>query len=354
MKKLIIPMLVAGTAVLTGCQQQQGTQSDLSSAPSTPVIKKEDAVAEVNGQYISKAALADLEKEVSQRSHGMTFPKDKLVEELIQRELLVQDALKRQLDKTPEYAEQLENAKKSILTQLDLKTFLSEHPVTDAEVKAEYDKQIAAETGTEYKARHILVKTEGEAKKIIAELDKGADFAKLANKYSLDAKESQNGGELGWFAASQMVAPFSDAVMKLENGKYTKTPVQTQFGWHVILRENSRAQVPPPLESVKDQLMPFLQRKKVQDMIEELRKQAKVEVLIPVSEEKPKAQAPASTEEGKAAEQAKAEEKTDKSGDAPAEGKSETAQPAVETAKPAESAATESAEKPKAEPAAKK
>lgn len=354
MKKLIIPMLVAGTAVLTGCQQQQGTQSDLSSAPSTPIIKKEDAVAEVNGQYISKAALADLEKEVSQRSHGMTFPKDKLVEELIQRELLVQDALKRQLDKTPEYAEQLENAKKSILTQLDLKNYLSEHPVTEADVKAEYDKQIAAETGTEYKARHILVKTEDEAKKIIAELDKGADFAKLANKYSLDAKESQNGGDLGWFAASQMVAPFSDAVMKLENGKYTKTPVQTQFGWHVILRENSRAQVPPPLESVKDQLMPFLQRKKVQSMIEDLRKQAKVEVLIPVSEEKPKAQAPASTEEGKAAEQAQAEKKTDKSGDAPVAGKSEAAQPAAETAKSAESAASESAEKPTAEPAAKK
>lgn len=355
MKKLIIPLLVAGSALFTGCQQQsQGTQSSVSSAPSTPIIKKEDAVAEVNGQYISKAALDNLEKEVSQRSHGMTFPKEKLVEELIQRELLVQNALKNNLDKTPEYAEELENAKKSILTQLELKNFLNEHPVTDAEIKAEYDKQIAAETGTEYKARHILVKTEDEAKKIIAELNKGADFAKLANKYSLDAKESQNGGDLGWFVASQMVKPFSDALMKLENGQYTKEPVKTQFGWHVILRENSRAQVPPPLESVKDQLKAFLQRKKVQNMIEGLRKQAKVEILIPVSEEKPKVQAPAPAEEGKAAEPAKADEKSDKSEEAPAEEKSDSAQPAIETEKPAEGPATESAEIPKEKPAAKK
>lgn len=356
MKILIIPMLVAGAALLTGCQQQpQETPSNVTEAPTTPVIKKEDAVAEVNGQYISKTALADLEKEVSQRGHGMTFPKDKLVEELIQREILMQDALQKQLDKTPEYSQQLENAKKSILTQLELKNFLNENPVTDADIKAEYDSQIAAETGTEYKARHILVKTEDEAKKLIAELDKGGDFAALANKHSLDAKESQNGGDLGWFVSSQMVAPFSDAVMKLENGKYTKTPVQTQFGWHVILRENSRAQVPPPLESVKDQLMPYLQRKKVQNMIENLRKQAKVEVLIPLAEEKPKAKTPAPAEESKAAapaegEQAKAAENAGKSAaEAPEDVKSE----APETAKPADQAAEtvkeESAEEVKSE-----
>ena len=165
------------------------------------------------------------------------------------------------------------------------------NPVTDAEIKAEYDSKVAGENGTEYKARHILVKTEAEAKKLIAELDKGADFAKLANKHSLDAKESQNGGDLGWFVAGQMVAPFSEAVAKLEKGKYTKTPVQTQFGWHVILREDSRAQTPPSLESVKEQLMPYLQRKKVQTMVETLRKQAKVEILVPLTDEKPKAPA---------------------------------------------------------------
>jgi peptidyl-prolyl cis-trans isomerase C len=134
-----------------------------------------------------------------------------------------------------------------------------------------------------------LVKTEDEAKKLIAELDKGGKFADLANKNSLDAKESQNGGDLGWFAAGQMVEPFSEAVAKLEKGKYSKTPVKTQFGYHIILREDSRAQTPPPFDAVKEQLKPILERKKVQTMVENLRKQAKVEILVPLVDEKPKA-----------------------------------------------------------------
>ncbi|MDD5276904.1 MAG: peptidylprolyl isomerase [Methylovulum sp.] len=281
MKNKFIPLLVVSTALITGCNQP--------STDSAPAVKKEDAVAEVNGKYIAKSTLANLEKEVSARSQGQTFPKEKLLEELIQRELLVQDAMKKQLDKTPEVVERLDEAKKALLTQADIQNFMKASPVSDAEIKAEYDKQVGGANATEYKARHILVKTEAEAKKLIAELDKGADFAKLANKNSLDGKEAQNGGDLGWFVAGQMVEPFSKAVIALEKGKYTKEPVQTQFGWHVILREDSRQQTPPPLEAVKDQLTPMLQRKKVQDMLENLRKQAKVEILIPLTEEKPKA-----------------------------------------------------------------
>lgn len=153
-------------------------------------------------------------------------------------------------------------ALKTLLTQADVQNFVKANPVTDAEIKAEYDSKVAGENGTEYKARHILVKTEDEAKKIIVELNKGGDFAKLANKNSLDAKESQNGGDLGWFVAGQMVAPFSEAVVKLQKGKYTEAPVKTQFGYHIILREDSRAQTPPSLDSVKEQLIPYLQRKR--------------------------------------------------------------------------------------------
>lgn len=352
MKKTVIPLLVAGSVLLAGCPQNAPeTESASSSAPATPIIKKEEAAAEVNGQYISKAQLAELEKEISERSHGQTFPKEKLLEELIQRELLVQDALQKQLDKSPEYLEQLEKTKKALLTQANLQNFLKANPVTEAEIKAEYDSKVAAETGTEYKARHILVKTEKEAKKLIAELDKGADFAALANKHSLDAKESQNGGDLGWFVASQMVPPFSDAVSKLENGKYTKTPVQTQFGWHVILREDSRAQVPPPLEAVKDQLTPYLQRQKVQNMIENLRKQAKVEILVPLTEEKPKeAAAPAEPGKPEAADKT-AVEKPAQEPEKAAEPESSAA-PATSTA-PAE-AKSEEAKTEKAKPEDKK
>ncbi|MEC4749364.1 peptidylprolyl isomerase [Methylomicrobium sp. Wu6] len=361
MNKTIIPLLVAGAGLIAGCEPQSGdTGAASSAAPIENIVKKEDAVASVNGKYISKAQLENLEKEIAARAHGASFPKEKLVEELIQRELLVQDALQKQLDKSPEYLAQLEDAKKSILTQTELKNFFKTNPVTDAEVKAEYDSKVVAETGTEYKARHILVKTEDEAKKIIAELDKGGDFAKLANKYSIDAKESQNGGDLGWFVSDQMVKPFSDAVAKLEKGKYTSAPVQTQFGWHVILREDSRAQTPPPLEAVKEQLTPYLQRQKFQKMIETMRQQAKVEILVPLTEEKPKTEAPAAppaataepaaeqkpATEGAAAkeaapataEKAPAEAAPAHAEPAPAEAAKPAAEPAKEETKPAESA----------------
>ncbi len=299
--KKFVPLLVVGTALIAGCNQEKPADTGSTAAPATttvaPAIDKADAIAVVNGQYISKSTLATLEKEIAERSHGQTFPKEKLIEELVQRELLVQDAMQKQLDKSPELTAQLEAAKKALLTQADLQNFIKANPVTDAEIKAEYDSKIAAEKGTEYKASHILVKTEAEAKKLIAELDKGADFAKLANKNSLDAKESQNGGDLGWFSAGQMVAPFSEAVAALEKGKYSKEPVKTQFGFHIILKEDSRPITPPPLEAVKEQLAPFLQRKKVQGMIETLRKQAKVEILVPLTDEKPKTEAPAPSEQ---------------------------------------------------------
>jgi len=278
MNKKLIPFLLAGTTLIVGCDKLEQH-----SETAGPVVKKEDAVAVVNGHYISKASLQELENEIAERSHGQTFPKDKLIEELIRRELLVQDAVNKQLDKSPEFLERMEQAKRSLLSQADLQDFLKSNPVTDEEVKKEYDKNIGGENKLEFKARHILVKTEDEAKKLIAELDKGANFEELAKKHST-GPSGPKGGDLGWFTASQMVTPFSEAVIALENGKYTTEPVETQFGWHVILREDSRPQSVPPLSAVKEQLLPFLQRQKIQNMLESLRSKAQVEILIPVAE----------------------------------------------------------------------
>lgn len=310
MNKKLIPVFIVSAVILAACDLKPTTGA------SGPAVKKEDAIASVNGQYISKKTLEDLEKDLAQRSQGQApaFPKEKLVDELVQREVLVQDAMKKKLDQSPEVVAQLDAAKKAILTQASLQAYLKANPVTDDEIKKEYDSKVGGTNGTEYKASHILVKTEDEAKKLIAELDKGGKFADLANKHSLDAKDSKNGGSLGWFSPGQMVAPFSEAVAKLEKGKYSKTPVQTQFGWHIILSEDSRKQTPPPLEAVKEQLTPMLQRQKIQTMVEGLRKQAKVEILLPKEEPKPAvapapetaAPAPATPA---AAEPAKAEEK---------------------------------------------
>ncbi|MFK5948292.1 MAG: peptidylprolyl isomerase [Methylococcales bacterium] len=274
MNKKIIPLvLLASTILLTACNEKKPDNNN------TPVISKEDSVAVVNGKYISKATLAGIESELNKRQPGQSFPKEKLVEELIQRELLLQEALKKKLDKTVKYTTQLETIKTGLLTQAAVEDFLKSNPITDADIKAEYDKNVAA-SGTEYKARHILVKTEEEANNIIAELSKGADFAELAKTKSTGPSGPQ-GGDLGWFAAGQMVAPFSEAVIALEDNKFTLTPVKTQFGYHVILREGSRAQTPPPFESVKERIRPMLQRKKMQSFLTELRQQAKVEILLP-------------------------------------------------------------------------
>ncbi len=325
MNNKLIPLVIASAVIVTACDLKPTT------GPSAPVVKKEDAIASVNGQYISKKTLEDLEKDLAQRSQGQApaFPKEKLVDELVQREILVQDAVQKKLDQSPEVLAQLDAARKAILTQASLQAYLKANPITDADIKKEYESKVGGANGMEYKASHILVKTEDEAKKLIAELDKGGKFAELANKHSLDAKESKNGGSLGWFSPSQMVAPFSEAVAKLEKGKYTKTPVQTQFGWHIILNEDSRKQTPPPLEAVKEQLTPMLQRQKIQAMVEGMRKQAKVEILLP--KEEPKAPAPVAPAAATPAPAATA---------TPA-----AAEPAKEAAKPAEPEKAEPAKK---------
>lgn len=281
MKLKLIPLLLASATLLPGCAEQSGTDT------ATPTVSKEDAVASVNGVYISKKTLETLENEIAERSQGQSFPREQLLEELIQREILIQQALQKGLDKSPEIIERLTTVKNSLLSQAALQDYLKANPVTDEDIKAEYDSKMAS-IGDEYKARHILVKTEKEAKSIIAELDKGGDFQALAKKHSIDPMGSE-GGDLGWFTADRMVPPFSEAVVALENGKYSKEPVQTQFGWHVILREESRAVTPPPFEAVKEQIRPMLQRQKAQTMIENLRNTAKVEILLQA--EPPKAEA---------------------------------------------------------------
>ncbi|MCK5728531.1 MAG: peptidylprolyl isomerase [Methylococcales bacterium] len=278
-KTLIIPLLLASSFLLVACDQS-----------SEPTVKKENAVAVVNGTYISKSTLETLSKEIQQRSHGREFPKKQLLEELIQRELLVQDAKQKKLGQKEETAARIRMATRSLLSQATLKDYLKTSPVTDTDIKAEYDKEVAKTSGVEYKARHILLKTEEDAKAVLESLKAGANFKELAIKKSTGPSAPQ-GGDLGWFVEGQMVKEFTEAVKTLENGAYTKTPVKTQFGFHIVLREDSREQTPPPFDSIKEQLRPQLEQKKIQSMLENLREKAKVEILIPLDE--PKTDVPA-------------------------------------------------------------
>jgi len=155
---------------------------------------------------------------------------------------------------------------------------MKKNPVTDADTKAAYEDYKKELGDKEYNARHILVKTEAEAKDIIAQLGKGGDFAKIAKEKSLDPGSKDKGGDLGWFSPAGMVKPFSDAVVGLKKNAVTDTPVQTQFGWHVIKLIDSRAAQVPSYDKVKDGLERNLQQRKLEKMMLGLKDKAKIEV----------------------------------------------------------------------------
>lgn len=263
-------------AILAGCNAGSNKSDQLTLAP----IDDKDAVAIVNGQPISRQALEYVKAEISRGNPNakIDVPEEKLVEELVNRELLKQEAVQNQLPKRPEVATRIRYTQRAVLSQADVEEYLKTHPITEEQMRAEYDRLVGTMKQQEFKARHILVKTKEEAESIIKKLEKGEDFAKLAKKYSTGPSAS-SGGDLGWFVPQRMVPPFSEAVVALQNGEYTKEPVQTRFGWHVILREDSREKSPPPYEQVKPQIERMLQRKLIQDHLEELRSKANVKLL---------------------------------------------------------------------------
>ena len=170
----------------------------------------------------------------------------------------------------PQIKAQLELQYRGTLAQAVARDFVQSNPATDAEILAQYEAQLEQSPAKQYKARHILVPSQGEAEDLIDQLEEGADFQALAKEHST-GPSGPNGGDLGWFAPDQMVKPFADAVIALEDGAYTTAPVQTQFGWHVILREESRDNEPPTLDSVRETIKQQVEGTKFQDYMQELR-----------------------------------------------------------------------------------
>jgi peptidyl-prolyl cis-trans isomerase C len=178
-----------------------------------------------------------------------------------------------ELKQSPRIQAQLELQSRGLLAQSVASDFLAQNQATDAEMRALYAEQIELAPPKEFKARHILVETQGEAIALITELEGGADFAELATQKST-GPSATSGGDLGWFTADRMVPEFSAAVAELGDAQFTKTPVQTQFGWHVILREESRESPPPPFDSVTDVLKQQVEQTKLRDYVNSLRNSA--------------------------------------------------------------------------------
>lgn len=177
------------------------------------------------------------------------------------------------LAQDPQVAAQLDLQRRSILAQAVASEILAGIEVTEDELQAEYAEQVSLAPPLQYKARHILVESQGEAVDIISQLDDGADFEELAKELST-GPSGPNGGDLGWFSPNQMVQPFSVAVQAMSDGQHSEEPVQTQFGWHVILREESRESEPPTFESARENLTVAIQQRKFQARLDELREVA--------------------------------------------------------------------------------
>ncbi len=270
-------LLLAGVVAVSAACTKPATDA-AKPAAAAPAAAASEAVATVNGTAISNELFNLFLKAVTGKDAAEVPPevKTQLLDQLINMQLAAQAAEKEGLDKNPETKARAELLHTQILAEAASEKYIKAHPVSESEVKAEYDTQIAS-MPKEYKARHILVESKELAESVIRELSAGGDFAKLAKSESKDPGSAKQGGDLGWFAATAMVKPFSDAVATLQKGEITKTPVQTEYGWHVIQLEDSRAQEAPPFEQVKQQVESMVQRKKLQTYLDELRKTAKIQ-----------------------------------------------------------------------------
>ncbi|HEY4366038.1 MAG TPA: peptidyl-prolyl cis-trans isomerase [Steroidobacteraceae bacterium] len=236
-----------------------------------------ESVATVNGKAISKSQF-DLYVANIARQAGREIPPEQqtqMLDQFISMQLAADAAEKAGIAKDAKVEDQLALARLNVVVDAGLQKYLEDHPVTDPELKTEYDAQIAS-LPREYHARHILVDDQASAEAITKELKAGGDFAKIAAQKSKDSS-SKNGGDLGWFTLDTMVKPFADAIVGMQPGQTTEAPVQSQFGWHVIKLEESRTSTPPKFEDVKDRVKVLVQRKRLQAYLDELRKTAKIE-----------------------------------------------------------------------------
>jgi peptidyl-prolyl cis-trans isomerase C len=268
--------LAAATVVMAACGKGQQAAAPAPAADAAPAAP---AVATVNGVQLSRP-----EYDFYMRSLLNGKPpteltaeqKSQILDELINTDLVAQQAVKDGLEKDPQVVAGLDVARMRLLFDAETQKVLKGKEPTDQELHTEYDTAVAAADKTEYRARHILVASKDQADQVIKRLKGGAKFEDVAKAQSIDNSKT-SGGELGWFTTARMVKPFGDAVKGLKKGEITPEPVQTQFGWHVIQLEDTRPVSLPPFDQVKQQLANHIMQKKLQAYVDELKKNAKIE-----------------------------------------------------------------------------
>ncbi len=271
-KSRILLASAASLLTLIACSSNDAVPS---AAPA-----KEAVAATVNGAPIKESLVELMLKQRTDLGRDASAEARKaFIDRLAMQLIITQEAVKKGLDKSPQVSDQLELMRQSVLVDAFIQDYLKNNAISDDMLAAEYEKIKSQNTGNEYKARHILVEKEAEARDIIARLKKDPKaFEGLANKKSMDRGSKANGGDLGWFDPKGMVPEFAAAVVKLDKGKFTEEPVKTQFGYHVILLEDSRSKPVQPLEQVKAGLTQKLQEENLKKLFDEMKAKAKIEV----------------------------------------------------------------------------
>jgi peptidyl-prolyl cis-trans isomerase C len=274
MKSATFSLIALLAFASSGC----GTQ-DAGQVSDAPTALGASRIATVDGDPIPESVFRVYTLNALQRNADQLTQeeRDRIVDDLVYLKVIANEAEKEGLASEPRLAAELELMRLQAVARALTQRFAEKNPPSEADLRALYEENLPRLATTQYKARHILVDTEERATDLIAQLDDGADFADLAKENSKDTTSPQ-GGDLGWFSADSMVAPFADAVRAMDVGTYSETPVQTRFGYHVILLEDSRDQQPPGLEAVRDELTQAVSRQKLDVYVKGLRDAAEVNV----------------------------------------------------------------------------
>lgn len=276
----LIPLLVTACS---GDGKTTKDDGDKEKAQATSAVTQAPkGVATVNGKVISEESFtAYFKRRQNELPAGTT--RERILDELINFELVIQDALSRGLDKKPAVANELEQQRRNILANAAFREYMVNNPLTDEQMRTDYEARMQDLTFTEYKLRHILTEDEATATKALAELEKGADIIKLVKKYSSDPSATE-GGDLGWQSEDDVIPAIRDKVKTLKKGEHVKEIIKTSFGWHVVYMEDRHDSPPPPYEEVKDRVREVLQRQQISKYIISLRTAGNVDINEPAGD----------------------------------------------------------------------
>ena len=278
MKSLVLAIAVAFATPAVMAQTEKAPKASKASKAESKADAKGDGRLSVNGVIIPQSHFEAMNKEREATGQPATPEVGNAIrEELISREVLSQAARKKGLDKDATVAAQMDMARQAVLIRAYFDDFVKANPVTDAQLKSNYEQFVSQMGDKEYKARHILVDKEDEAKTIIASLKRGDAFEKLAKEKSKDTGSKDNGGDLDWGPAGRYVPEFGNAMKALQKGQTSDVPVKTPFGFHVIRLDDSREMKVPKYDEVKDNLRQRAQQEQVSKLVQELKSKAKID-----------------------------------------------------------------------------